>query len=216
MIPLRCAISPRKGTSAEARSDFERARTYHDLVVGWSRRAGDDEGERGAQIAVAASLQRQGEHCSGRGEELVATHWLEKAHEAYRNIPGMREKANEVYGQLRASQREAARSMGRITTEIPDAAELIKHARDCVAGKPLREALLGLATVVRVTDFEHETQSARELMESYPLQGLFGGAVMDQSGRVVARTRPAFAIDEKNSIWRCGNGSSSTWICATS
>ena len=190
-------IAAKGARLAEARSDFERARTYHDLVVGWSRRAGDDEGERGARIAKAGSLLRQGEHCSGRGEELVATHWLEKAHEAYRNIPGMRERANEVYGQLRASQRQAAKSMGRITTEIPDATQLIKHARDCVAEKPLREALLGLATVARVTDFEHETQSARELMERYPLQGLFGGAVMDHSGRVVARTRPAFAADEK-------------------
>ena len=51
----------------------------------------------------------------------------------------------------------------------------------------MREALLGLATVVRVTDFEEETENARQLMEKYPLQGLFGGVTMDHSGRVVAR-----------------------------
>ena len=42
-------------------------------------------------------------------------------------------------------------------------------------------------TVVRVTDFEEETENARQLMEKYPLQGLFGGVTMDHSGRVVAR-----------------------------
>ena len=42
-------------------------------------------------------------------------------------------------------------------------------------------------TVVRVTDFEEETENAWQLMEKYPLQGLFGGVTMDHSGRVVAR-----------------------------
>ena len=190
-------IAAKGARLAEGRGDFERERTYHDLVGGWSRRAGDDQGERGARIAVAASLRRQGEQCSSRGEELVATHWLEKAHETYRNIPGMRKKANEVYAQLRESQRLAATAIGRLTTEIQSATELIKHARACVAGKPLREALLGLATVVQVTDFDHETQNARELMGRFPLQGLFGGVTMDRTGRVVARRRPAFTTDEK-------------------
>ena len=188
-------IATKGARLAEGTGDFERARTYHDLVGRWCHRAGDDDGERAARVAMAASLHRQGERFSGRGEELVATHWLEKAHEAYRNIPGMREKAKEVYAQLRENQQRAANTMGRITTEIPNEPELIKHARDCVAGKPLREALLRLATVVRVTNFEQETETARKLMEKYPLQGLFGGVTMDHSGRVVGSTRPAFATD---------------------
>ena len=150
-------IATKGARLAEGKADFERARAYHDLVGRWCRRAGDAEGEREARIAMAALLHRQGEQFSGRGEELVATHWLEKAHEAYRNIRGMREKTKAVYGQLRESQRRAAKHMSRITSEIPNGPELIKHARDCVAGRSLREALLGLATVVRVTDFEQET-----------------------------------------------------------
>ena len=93
-------------------------------------------------------------------------------------------------------QRRSVQHMGRITTEIPNASELIADARDWVAGKPQREALLALATVVQVTDFEQETENAREMMAKYPLQGLFGGMRMDHSGRVVARTRAAFTTDE--------------------
>ena len=182
---------------AEGRGDFERARAYQDLVARWCQRAGDEEGEKEARIAVAAGLHRQAEQCSEPGQELVATHWLEKAHEAYRNIPGMREKADEVYAELREYQRRAAQSMGRITTEIPNASEMVKHARNWVAGKSLREALLALASIVQVTDFEEETENARELMEKYPLQGLFGGVTMDHSGLVVARTRPALTTDEE-------------------
>ena len=190
-------IAAKGARLAESTGDLERARTYHDLVGKWCRRIGDVEGEKEARIALAALLHQQAEQISAPGQELVATHWLEKAHEAYRNIPGMREKADGVYAQLRESQRLAAKSIGPITTEIPNATEMIKQARDYVAGKSLREALLGLATVVPVTDYEQEFQNARELMEMYPLQGLFGGVTMDHSGRVVARTRATFTADEQ-------------------
>ena len=191
------AIAATGARLSDEKRDFERARTYHDLVGRWCRRAGDNAGEKAARIAATALLHRQGEQFSGRGEELVATHWLEKAHEAYRRIPGMRNKTNEVYAQLRESQRRAVNEMGRITTEIPNGPELVKHARDCVAGRPLREALLALSTVAPVTNFEEEIRNARELMETYPLQGLFGGSTMAHSGLVVARTRPAWEADAK-------------------
>ena len=189
-------IAAKGARLSEERHDFERTRKYHKLVGLWCRRIEDDEGEKAARIAMAMSLHQQAAHFSDPGQELVAAHWLEKAHDAYRNIPGMRARAKEIYAELREYQRRAAQSLNRITTEIPNASELVKHARDWVTGKPLREALLALATVVQVTDFEEETKKARELMEKYPLQGLFGGVTMDHSGRVVARTRPAFATDE--------------------
>ena len=190
-------IAAKGARLAEGKGDFERARTWHDLVGRWCRKAGDEEGEKAARIAVAASLHRQAEQGSDPGQELVAAHFLEKAHEAYRTIPGMRSKAEKVYAQLRECQRRSVQHMGRHTTEIPNASELIGHARDWVAGKSQREALLALATVVQVTDFEQETETAREMMSKYPLQGLFGGVKMDRSGRVVGRTRPAFTTDEK-------------------
>ena len=64
-----------------------------------------------------------------------------------------------------------------------------------MAGKTLREALLALATVVRVTDFEDETETALELMNKFPFQGMFGGMTIDGSGRVVGRTRAALTTD---------------------
>ena len=194
-----------KGASlAEGKSDFERARTWHELVGRWCRGAGDDEGEKGARVAMAGTLHRQAEQCSEPGQELVVAHFLERAHGAYRNIPGMRAKAEEIYAQLREVQRRSVEHMNRITTRIPDASAMIRDARDCVAGKPLREALLALATFVRVTDFEQETESARGLMEKYPLQDLFGSVRLDHSGLVVGRTRAAFTTDEtefEQALW---------------
>ena len=197
-------IAAKGACLAEGKGDFERARTWHDLVGRWCRRAGDDEGEKGARFAMAGTLHRQAEQCSEPGQELVAAHFMEKAHEAYRNIPGMRARADEIYAQLREVQRRSAKHMSRITTRIPDASAMIRDARDCVAGKPLREALLALATFVRVTGFEQETENARGLMEKYPLQSLFGGVRLDHSGLVVGRTRAAFTTDEtefERALW---------------
>ena len=119
---------------AEGVGDFERARTYHELVGRWCRRAGDDKGEKAAQ-GGGGRIAATGKRNSSRD---VARRWWrpvgwKKAHEAYRNIPGMREEADEVYAQLRESPRRAANEMGRITTEIPNRPQLVKHARDCVA-----------------------------------------------------------------------------------
>ena len=190
-------IAAKGARLAEGSGDFERARIWHELVGRSCRRAGDDEGERAARIAVAASLQRQAEQASDPGQELVASHFFERAHEAYRNIPGMRAQTEKVYAQLREAQRRSVQLMGPITTKIPNMSELISRARDWVAGKSQREALLALATVVQVTNFGHETKTARESMAKYPLQGLFGGVTVDHSGRVVGRTRSAFTTDPK-------------------
>ena len=189
-------IAAKGARLAEGNGDFERARTWHELVGRWCHRAGDDQGERAARIAVAASFHRQAEQSPELGQELVASHVLEMAHEAYRNIPGMGAQAKKVYAQLREVQQRSLKHMGPITTEIPNVSELISRARDWVAGKSKQEALLALATVVQVTDFEREAKTARKLMARYPLQGLFGGVTMDEFGRVVGRTRSAFTTDE--------------------
>ena len=198
------AIAEKGASLAEGNDEFERARTWHDLVGQWCRRSGDDEGAKAARIAVAASFRNQAEQCSDPGQELQAAHLLEKAHEVYRNIPGMRPTAEDVYARLREIQRRSVQYLGRITTEIPNASELIEQARSWVAGKTLREALLALATVSWVTDFETETQTARELIDRFPLQGMFGGMTIDGSGRVVGRTRAALTTDQgefEQALW---------------
>ena len=75
---LMRGIAVKGARLAEDKGDFERARTWHDLVGRWCRRAGDDEGEKAARLAAAASLHQQADQCSGPGQEFVAVHFLEK------------------------------------------------------------------------------------------------------------------------------------------
>ena len=94
--------------------------------------------------------------------------------------------------------------MQEIRSDGIDVSELVTAARDRVAGKPFKEALLAFAMVTRPTNFDKETARSRELMEKYPLQNLLGGAKIDRDGRIVAHRTPAFGGDEaqaEQALW---------------
>lgn len=197
-------IARKAATAAEEQNDFERMRAHHENLRRWRLRANDNEGEREARISIAHSYEQQAGLHSGEGGELLTAAWLEKAHESYRNIPGMRDKAEEVYERLRAAQLVARDMMQEIRSDGIDISEPVKAARDHVAGKPFREALFALATVIPTRDFENETANAREMMERYPLQGMMGGVKIDHDGRVVAHRRVAFGADDaeaEQALW---------------
>ena len=180
------AIAEKAASLAEGSKEFDKARSHLENLVRWSRMSKNAEAERGAKIRIAASYEHQSQLRSSDGDHLVAAHWLERAHEVYRSISGMRDKTAEVYQRLRETQRHAADSMKKISTGPVDVSEGVKKARERVSGLAFREALLALATVARPTDFDGVTQHTRELMEKFPLQSLFGGVVMDDDGRVIA------------------------------
>ncbi|HBO42799.1 MAG TPA: hypothetical protein DD670_02445, partial [Planctomycetaceae bacterium] len=194
---VMCKIAAQAAKVAEGQKDFDRARAHLENVQRWARRGGDKDAERNARVAIAASYVSQADLHSGPGGELAAAHFLESAHEAYRAIPGMRDKAEEVYGQLRQQQIRARDAMQEITSEGIDLSPVIKAARERVSGKPFREALLAFATVTHPTDFDQETENTRKIIERFPLQSLLGGALIDGDGRIVAHRTPGLIADEK-------------------
>ena len=149
------AIAEKGARLAEDKGEFERARIWHGLVGRWCRRLETRRRESGADCGGGV-VPAAGRTVLDPGQKMQASLLLGKAHEVYRNIPDMRPTAKEVYAQLREIQRQTVQHLGQITTEIPNASELIEHARSWVAGKTLREALLALATVSWVTDIEKE------------------------------------------------------------
>lgn len=183
--------------SAEAKWDYERARTYLENIRRWRRKTDDDGGERDARVRIAQSYVKEADLYSVEGSELRAAVYLEKAHEVYRQIEGMREYAEEVYTQLRTAQRKARSALQEVRSDSIDITEPSKNAREHVSGKTLSEALLALATIKKPTNFDKETEKVRDLMTRLPLQNLFGGARLDHDGRSIAHITPAIGGDEK-------------------
>ena len=93
-------IARKAAQAAEDKNAFERMRSHLENLCRWRRIADDEEGEREARIAIAHSYEKQA-GLAGEGGELLAANLLEQAHQAYRNIPRMRAKAEEVYDSSR-------------------------------------------------------------------------------------------------------------------
>ena len=195
-------IAQKAAEAAAVAKDFGRVRSHLENHVCWRRIAQDNDGEREAKTAVANTYEQEADVRSD--DPLVAAHHLQKAHEAYRNIPGTRKKTEEVYGKLREAQERATNALKEIQTDGIDITEAVQDARQHVTGKSFEEALLALATVTRPLDFEKETRTALELAAEFPLQGLFGGVKMDRDGRVVAHKTPGIGggeAQEKQALW---------------
>ena len=110
-------VAGKAATAAEAENDYERARSHWENQSRWRRLAKDGDGERDARIVIAQTYEKQADLHRGEGGEMQVAHWLEKAHEAYRNIPRMREKATEVYELLREAQEKSVSAMQEIKTD---------------------------------------------------------------------------------------------------
>lgn len=191
------AMSRIAGKAGQARlnaGDFVQARAHFENLRCWRYRLKDKDGEREARIAIARSYEMEADRYAGEGNALRICHLLEHAHQAYRNIPEMRDEAKRVYARLRKAQQHALKEMYAIQGESIDLSASIEAARKYVGGKCLKRALLSLAMVVRPTDFNHETDTARRMVERFPLQNLFGGKRITDDGRIVAPKTPAIAV----------------------
>ena len=165
-VEAMSTISERGASVAESRLAFDRARSHLDNLVVCRRRLGDVDGERSARGWIAACFERQGMLQLDLGEYMSAAHWLEKAHLAYRETPGMRGEAGDVYVQLRVAQREAAASMSTLDLPETDITELVEQAEAHVAGHGFVDALWRLLNILPTTDFDDAERHAAESLES--------------------------------------------------
>jgi len=181
----------------EADEHFRRARSHLENLAECRRLASDDPGRTAAQERIAIIFEHQAENHAAENEFLLASIWLERAHEAYRGS-GMKPRADALYPRLREYQRQATGQMQRIETKGVDVSEITKRARESVSGLNFQGALLALAMLIRPTDFQKVTERTKELISQFPLQNLFGGVVMGPDGRTTAIKTPGLMGDDKD------------------
>ena len=159
------AISEKAASLAEGSLAFDRARSHLENLVVCRRRSRDVDGEKSARGRIAGCFENQGTLLLENGDALGAAHWLEKAYVSYREIPGMREKAGDVYALLRRAQRGAADAMESLDLDLVDVTEVGEEARKHVSGHGFREALWRLLSIVPTTDFEEAERVTGEALE---------------------------------------------------
>lgn len=183
-------LSDKAAILALESSRFDQARRHLENLGACYRRLNDVEGARRAKARIAESFEIQGVMCMEAGEDLVASHWLEMAHIAYRETPGMPQKANEVYALLRTAQQQAVDSMKTMGTEPIDVTDMVKEAKEHVTGHKFHEALLRLLAIIPFTDFDRAQHATAERLEQFPLIRLASGATVSHDGRTIAHHTP--------------------------
>ena len=198
------ATSERGASVAEEELAFDRARSHLENLVVCRRRLDDVEGERSARGRIAACFERQGMLHLDSAEYMAAAHWLEKAHVAYRETPGMRGKAGDVYVQLRVAQREAASSMSTLDLPEMDITELVDQAEEHVAGHDFVDALWRLFNIMPTTDFAGAERHVADSLEKTVYWRLASRVAVEPDGRVAARSSPPSFGDDagvQSELW---------------
>ena len=184
------AISERAASVAEGVLAFDRARAHLENLAFCCRRLGDEDGERAASGRIATCFEKQGRLLLDSGEHMAAVHWLEQAHVKYRETPGGRERAGEVYELLRVAQREAAGSMTLLDLPPIDITEEVGRAEGFVAGHDFLDALWRLFNILPTTNFVEAEQTAKKNLEESVFLRLAARSTVAPDGRVVARGNP--------------------------
>ncbi|MEH2276776.1 MAG: DUF4209 domain-containing protein [Nostoc sp.] len=189
------ALAEKAATLAESNNDWRRARNYWEIKAQWHRFEKDENRERTAQIQAAETYIKEAED-SLKGTDpsyLRASHFMEKAFEAFMNVRGNKQetiaakkKAEEVRKLLSQYQEQSLNELVPISYET-DISVQVNIARSHVKGKEFDNALFYLAFLGTPPKVSHLRQEVLKIVVENPPSHLFGSAMINQMGKVVAR-----------------------------
>ncbi|WP_448267946.1 DUF4209 domain-containing protein [Nostoc sp. DSM 114159] len=189
------ALAEKAATLAESNNDWRRARNYWEIKAQWHRFEKDEQKERTAQMQAAETYIKEAED-SLKGTDpsyLRASHFMEKAFEAFMNVRGTKEetiaakeKAEEVRKLLSQYQEQSLNELVPISHET-DISVQVEIAKSRVKGKEFSNALFYLAFLGAPPKVSHLQQEVLEIAVENPIYHLFPSVKINEMGKVVAR-----------------------------
>jgi hypothetical protein len=189
------ALAEKAAMLAESAHDWDRARAYWEIKSKWHLIEKDGEKERAASMLAAETYVKEAEDALKRNPPsyLTASHYMQKAVEAFRNIRGTKEeaadakvRAEEVHTLLLQYQEESGKELVASSHEV-DVSELVEQARENVRGKNFQDALFALALLGTPTNVSHLRQQVQKQAREFIGSHLFPVVMMNEMGKVVAR-----------------------------
>ena len=121
------------------------------------------------------------------GEGIVAAGAIMDAIQALRRLPNTRKRRQDLEEKLRRAQASVRDEMGVISTQF-DLTEFIEHARQCVSGVDLPQALGQFVDLAPSPDPDALRDEARRVAEENPLSSIMPSTMVDEDGKVVAKS----------------------------
>jgi hypothetical protein len=190
-------LSEKCALDAEEKNNFHRARAYWQVKAQWHRHIKDSEKERESMINNAEAYLKEAEFkrgTNGQGSYLVASHFLQRAIEAYRRIGNTKDQVDRIHRTLLDYEQQSINEMQHFSSEF-DASVSVKRAVEKVSGKDFFDAIFALSLMVQSPKIKNLESEVKKLANQYPLQHLMGGVAVNHFGRVIARQASMFSSD---------------------
>jgi hypothetical protein len=175
--------------SAEANSDWYGARGYWELKAKWHKLEKNKQKEFAASILAAETYVKESEQALKQQPPsyLRASHFMEKAYVAFRDIPDQTAKlrAEQCNKTLLEYQEKSQKELVSMGVEY-DFTQEVQYAKESIQGKEFQEAIFTLATLVpleKVIDLRATTEQS---LKDDPLASIFPVRMMNAQGKTVA------------------------------
>lgn len=189
------ALAEKAATLAESAPDWRRARDYWDIKARWHLLEKDGEKERAAWMLAAETYVKEAEEALKRNPPsyLTASHFMQKAVEAFRSIRGTKEetadakvRAEDVHKLLLQYQEQSTKELATFSDKR-DISKEVEQAREFVKDKEFQDALFALALLGTSPKVSHLRQEVYEMAHKYPASHLFPTVKLNEMGKAVAR-----------------------------
>nr|WP_322721103.1 DUF4209 domain-containing protein [Nostoc sp. ChiQUE02]MDZ8234200.1 DUF4209 domain-containing protein [Nostoc sp. ChiQUE02] len=188
-------LAEKAATLSESANDWRRARNYWEIKAQWHRLEKDAEQERVAQMQAAETYVKEAED-SLKGTDvsyLRASHFMEKAFEAFMNVRGTKEetiaakqRTEEIRRLLNQYQEQSLNELVSISHET-DISVQVEIARSHVKDKEFYDALFSLAFLGSPPKASFLQQEVLEIAVENPIYHFFPSVMINQMGKPIAR-----------------------------
>lgn len=204
------AIAEKAATLAESNNDWRKARNHWEIKAGWHLIEKNGEQERTAQMRAAETYVKEAEDALKKREHpsySVASHFMQKAVEAYRRVRGTKEetiaakgKAEEVHKLLIQYQEESLKEFITVVSPEVDMSAGAEQARAHVRGREFQDALFALALLGTHPQVSHLKQQVQNMARDYVASHLFPSVMVNSMGKVIAHQSTSILSSDPNDV----------------
>ncbi|MEK7724929.1 MAG: DUF4209 domain-containing protein [Acidobacteriota bacterium] len=185
--PKYAQFCEKLASKAESENDFHKARRHWETKAGWHFQDKDDESAKASRLKVAESYEKESDFNleNKQPKYLMASHSIEKAIVAYRNLGDFNKKVEELKLKLREYQKKGVEEMPRIYSDSVDLTDIFLASEKAVSGKSFIDSLEILVSLSQPNDFKHIREQVEENRKKYILSSLMPMKLFNSSGRSI-------------------------------
>lgn len=204
------SIAEKHAQYYETQNAWYQARYYWNLKAKWHHLTNDIDGENAALINIALSFEHEAKDsiASGRGHS-VAAHHLQSAIEAYRRIPGTQAEQERLHQLMLQYQEKSVSEFGHSSREL-DITRFVEEAYEKIKNKNFIDALLLLANIQPLPDYDHLEQQVENMVKEAPLMYLFTTNILNPKGKIIGH-RPPMMLSSPEEIAEAKKAEAQHW-----